>query len=177
MAFQRPTFSQLYAQTLSDIQSKSGANALLRRAVLPAVAFALAGLIWLCYDYLDYIAKQSVPYTATGENMYAWGALKGANPKSATRATGSAQFSGASGTIVAGSIVARGDGTTYATTADGTISAGLVMVPIQAIVAGSAGNADAGIGLTLQAPAAGINAGGIASTVIADGADAEAEDD
>lgn len=178
MAFARPTFSQLYDQALSDIKSVSGASALLRRAVLPAVAFALAGLAWLNYSYLDYISRESVPFTAKDEYLYAWGAMKGVNPKPAETATGSVQFSGSNGAVVAsGSSVARSDGAAYVTTADSAVAAGLVTVPVVALVAGSAGNTDALIGFTLSSPVPGVSAGGLASTAISGGADAEPVDD
>jgi uncharacterized phage protein gp47/JayE len=178
MAFARPAFQDLYQQALTDIQSQSGTTSFLRRAVLPAVAWALAGLAWLHYGYLDYISLQSVPFTATDEYLYGWGALKGVTPKAASAASGTATFTGANGaTISAGQIVVRGDNVNYTVTTGGTIVSNTVTVSIAALVAGAAGNANVGISLTLSSPASGVNAGGLAASALAGGADAELDPD
>lgn len=174
MAFARPAFLDLYSQALNDITSQSATNALLRRAVLPAVAFALAGLSWLHYGYLDYISLQSVPFTATGEYMRGWGALKGVAPLPAASANGAATFPGTNGaTIDAGQIIVRGDNVSYSVTTGGTVAGNTITVPISAIIAGAIGNAAAGVGLTLSSPASGIIAGGVAASELEGGADAE----
>ncbi|EON10601.1 baseplate J family protein, partial [Pandoraea sp. SD6-2] len=68
MPYQRPTLTELQQQVASDIASNvQGADPLLRFANLKITGRVQAGLAHLHYGYIDYIAKQAVPWTATGE--------------------------------------------------------------------------------------------------------------
>ncbi len=72
----------------------------------------------------------------------------------------------------------RGDGFAYITSVDAVVDGtGAVTAPIVATVPGAAGNAAAGIGLTLGTAVTGITSAGTASTVITGGADQETDDD
>lgn len=185
MPFARPPLSQLRSQVAADISSGlPGADGLLRFSNLNVLGTALAGLSYLQYGYVDYIALQATPYTATGEYLEGWAALKKIYRESATAATGTATFPGTSGTIASGTQMSRGDGYVYAATASGTISGGTVTVPIQAVLApidpmnnptgnGALGNASAGTVLTLQTAIIGIQSGGVAASDITGGSDVE----
>ena len=176
MPFARPTLTALRAQIIADILPAAGN--LLSRAVLRALAWGQAGMANLHYGFLDRIAEESVPWSATEERMVAWAALKGVTAKAATPASGLAAFTGTSGaSLASGSSVTLQDGTAYVTTAIGTVASGAVTVPIVATVPGALGNADAGTTLTLGSGAPGINATGIAVTALTGGADAEAPAD
>lgn len=177
MPYQRPTLTELQAQAIADITGITQDGNLLRRAILRALSWAQAGLAWLHYAYLDWISRESVPWTATEERLYAWGALRGVIPLPAATASGSASFSGVEGApLPAGTPVRRQDGTAYVTTADGTVAGGAVTVPITATVAAAAGNADAGTPMALGAAVDGISADGVAATALTGGADIETED-
>lgn len=178
MPFSRPTLTDLRQQVASDIASSlQGSDPLLRFANLKITGTAQAGLAHLNYGYLDWIAKQAVPYTSTGEFLEAWGALKNVYRKAATPATGTVTFAGASGTIPAGTTVVRGDGVTYTTNADGTVSGSSVTVAVTATTAGSAGNCDPGTAMTLGTAITGIQSGGVAAAAFTGGADVEIDDD
>ncbi|HBD37520.1 MAG TPA: phage baseplate protein, partial [Cupriavidus sp.] len=127
----------------------------------------------LHYGYLDWIAKQAVPWTATDEYLEAWGALKNVYRKPATAATGSITFPGSSGTIPAGTTIVRGDGVTYTANASATVSGTSVTVAVTATVAGSSGNCASGTAMTLGTAITGIQSGGAAVAAFTGGADVE----
>ena len=57
----------------------------------------MAGFTYSLYGFLDWIALQGVPFTATDEYLYAWAALIGVYPKDAPPRPGVAQFTGTPG--------------------------------------------------------------------------------
>ena len=190
MPFARPTLSDLFAQVAADISSGlPGADGLLRFSNLNVLGKVQAGLSHLQFGYLDWIALQATPYTATDEFLEAWAALKDVFREPAEAATGTARFPGTLDTVLdAGTLVVRGDGYVYEVTAPGTVDGtSTVTVPIQAVLPpidpvnnptgnGAAGNAAAGTVLTLQSSVAGIQSGGVAATAITGGADIELDD-
>ena len=77
MPFSRPSLTQLRQQASADFTNNiPGADALLRYSNLQVIATVLAGMANQQYGYLDWISKQSIPFTATDEFLAAWGALK-----------------------------------------------------------------------------------------------------
>lgn len=177
MPYSRPTLSDLQTQVASDIASSvPGSDPLLRSSNLRITGRAQAGLAHLHYGYIDWIAKQAVPYTATDEYLAGWGALKNTYLKKAMPATGSATFPGSSGTILAGTQVVRGDGFIYTTNADATVSGSSVTVAVTAATSGASGNCDAGTLLTLGTAVTGIQSGGTAVADFTGGADVETQD-
>ena len=77
MPYNRPTLSELRARNLAAIESElKGVGAPLRFSNLSILGTADAGLAYLHYGYLDWIARQSVPWSATDENLAGWAALK-----------------------------------------------------------------------------------------------------
>lgn len=187
MPFSRPQLKTLLQQAAADISSGvQGTDGLLRFSNLNLLGKTVAGLANEQYGYLDYIALQTNPYTATDEFLEAWAALKNIFRKPANAATGTATFQGTSGyTIPAGTLLVRGDGYTYVTLAAGTVSTGgtvtvtamAVLPPIDPVNnptgSGAIGNTPAGTILTLQAPIQGIQSSGTAATAFTGGADVE----
>lgn len=180
MPYERPTLTALIEQAQADVASSVGLFTLLRFSPERALAVAEAGLAQGLYGYLDWIALQAVPYTATGEFLEAWAALIGVLRKDASLASSTAaSFTGAPGAILpSGTPVARtADGVQYLTTASGTVSAGgAVSVPIQAVDAGAIGNAASGAILTLGAAVTGVNSTGTLAAALTGGADIETDD-
>lgn len=180
MPYSRPTLTELRAQVASDIESNlSGSDALLRFSNLRILGTAQAGLAHLHYGYLDWIAKQAVPYTATGEYLEAWGALKNVTRKDAEAATGTVTFTGTAGyTVSSGLSLTAGDGTTFTLTAGGTVSSsGTVTVAAEAADTGTSGNISSGASLTLATAVTGINAAATAGEDFTGGTDQESDDD
>jgi uncharacterized phage protein gp47/JayE len=180
MPFQRKTLSTLITEVAADISSAlEGADALLRFAVLKVVGKVQAAMCNLQFGYLDWIARQAVPFTAEDEYLIGWAALKGVYQKGASKAQLTAQFTGTTGKVLsAGEPVARGDGVTYTTSTTGTVDgSGNVSVTIIADAAGSAGNADAGTTVSLSVAVDGIQQGGVITGAVSAGADIEDNDD
>jgi uncharacterized phage protein gp47/JayE len=180
MPFQRKTLSTLLSEVAADISSAlQGADSLLRFAVLKVIGKVQAAMCNLQFGYIDWIARMAVPFTAEDEYLEGWAALKGVYRKAATKAQLTAQFPGTTGKVLsAGTAVARGDGVTYTTSTTGTVDgSGNVSVTIVADIAGSAGNADAGTGISLSVAVDGIQQGGTITATVASGADIEINDD
>jgi len=185
MPYARPTLTQLRDGVLQDIQAAqltSGSGqllvALLQKAVLRVVAYAQAGLSYEHYEYLDFISRMAVPWTAETEFLEGWAALKGVYRKQATATVASISFANPSNVnLPQGTPISRGtDGFAYTTIADGITTSGTVVVHAAANVAGSTGNFDANTAFTLSNGIPAINAGSTASSQITAGADTELDD-
>ena len=177
MPFQRPTLSALRNQAIQDVTTSGvpGLDGLLRNAVLRVLAWAMAGLAYSQYGYLDWIARESVPFTATDEYLYAWAALVGIYQLDATAASGIAQFNGVPNIpIPLGATLTRQDGTPYVSTAEADSDAtGVALVPFIASITGAVTNCDDGTPISLDTPPPGINAGGVTVGMTQGGTDQE----
>ncbi len=179
MPYPRPTLTQIKAQVASDIQSAlPGSDPLLRFSNLNITGVALANLANAHYGYLDWISQQSVPFTATDEYLYAWGALKGVTPLAAAIANnGAVTFTGTNGNVIPDQTpLVRGDGVAFVTQGAQTISGGTAIVSASANVAGLAANTAVGSVMTLGTAIAGVQSGGTVSTAFSNGLDAETVD-
>lgn len=189
MPYNRPTLSELRARNLAAIESElKGVGAPLRFSNLSILGTADAGLAYLHYGYLDWIAKQSVPWSATDENLAGWAALKSVTQKAANAGTNtSANFTGTAGkTVPAGTVLNRGDGYQYTTDAEIVISSsGTGLGGITAVLpdpnddptgGGAAGNTPAGTQLSLDTSISGVDSVVTLATAITDGSDIESED-
>lgn len=189
MPYDRPTLTELRDQAVQDVNGQQvtgpGGNtliALLVKSVLRYVLYSEAGLAWQHYGYQDWIAKQAVPFTATGEIFAGWAALKGVFQKDATATVLSLTFTGAVTTppkdIPAGTPVTRGaDGAAFVSTVDATVGGGgTATVTVQAVVPGSAGNTDAGSPMLLANAITGVQSAGVVASQITAGADQETFD-
>lgn len=180
MPYSRPTLTQLRTTVAADIAANLvGSDPLLRFSNLGIMGTVQAGLAHLHYGYLDWISKQSVPYTATGEYLEAWGALKGVYRKDATAAGGQVILSGAVGKLIsAGANVVRGDGEIYTVQASVTIgSGGTATVTVVDQATGAQGNCVAGTMMSLSMPIDGVQSNGVAAIAFTGGADVELDDD
>jgi uncharacterized phage protein gp47/JayE len=179
MPYTRPTLSDLRAQVAADITSGlPTADGLLRFSNLQITGKAVAGLAHLNYGYLDWIAKQGVPYTASGEYLEAWAALKKVYRKTATKAVGGVSFRGTPGKIVdVGTQVVRGDSAVFPSLATATVAAdGTLVLQVSADLAGEAGNTPVGSLMTLGVAIDGVQSVGAVTTALTGGADQEGEE-
>ncbi|MDR3513790.1 MAG: baseplate J/gp47 family protein [Caulobacteraceae bacterium] len=173
MPFDRPTLTELRAQTAADIATQlPGADALLRFSNLGVLGDILAAGVNGHYGYLDNIAQNAVPYTATGEDLEAWAALRGVTRKPAVQAAGTVQFTGTTA-IPSGANVVRSDNTAYVTTAIGTVSGSVVTASVQAVTAGAAGTLTVGQVMNLGSPVSGVLSAGAVTASTTPGADVE----
>lgn len=181
MPYARPTLTQLGAEVAADIEaSLPGVDALLRYSNIKTMGRVQAGLAYQHYAYLDWIAKQAVPWTATDEYLAAWAAFKNVYQKPAVAWVGTVSwnFSGtATPAIPAGAAVVRtSDGTQYTTLTAGVISGTTITATVQCNTAGSAGGCAAGQALTLGQSIAGIQSTGAVASTTTTSVDMETED-
>lgn len=183
MPFNRSTLTQLRLQVAQDIESAlPGSDALLRFSNLKITGDAQAALAFLHFGYLDYIAKNAVPFTSTGEFLEGWAGLKNVFRLNPTQASGTATFKGNNGLVLlSGTPLVRADGVTFKTTADGTLVSGTVTVPVIADAdpngqLGARGNTNAGVVITLGVAIAGIQSSGAVAAAFTGGSDLETDD-
>jgi uncharacterized phage protein gp47/JayE len=182
MPFNRPTLTALKQQVAQDINADiPGADSLLRFSNLNVLGKVQAGLAHQHYGYLDYIALQATPYTATDEYLAAWGALKGVYQKAATQASGLVTFPAASAlpTIAIGASVTRSDGIGYTVQSISSQTSAQITVDVLANpdlsgLTGAFGNCVSGTSFTLGQAVPGITSTGT-SGIVAGGADLETE--
>jgi uncharacterized phage protein gp47/JayE len=184
MPYARPTLSDLQNLVGQDIAAAlQGADALLRFSNLNITGKAQARLSHLHYGYLDWIAKQAVPFTATEEYLEGWAALKGVFRKPPSSASGVVNFPGTPGIVIpAGRGAVRGDGVQLTTLSAATVDgAGNAAVPVIANVdleglKGAFGNTPANTIITLSQAIAGVQSSGKVATGLTGGADIETDD-
>lgn len=158
MAFARPTLDELIDRIQADLATRLAlGGAVLRRSVLGVLARVLAGATHGQHGHLEFLSRQLLPDTSEVEYLERQASLYGLARLAATFAVGDVVFTGAEDTVIpSGTTLLRADGVEYATTAEGTIDSGEATVPVEASDAGLAGNAGAGVALTLVAPIIGI---------------------
>ena len=190
MPFKRKTLSELRQENRQFMQAElESVGALLRFGNLKVLADMDAGMAHLHYAYLDYIARQSTPFTSTDEWLAGWMALKQIYRKAATAARSpAATVTGTPGkTLSKGAVLNRDDGYQYTTDSAITINtAGSATVAVTAVLpditddvtgGGASGNADAGTILTLDANAPGIDSSVTLIEPATGGANIESEED
>lgn len=169
MPYKHQTLTELREQIRSDIRGAlPDTGGLLRFANLKITGDVQAALSHAHYGYLDWIAQQSTPFTATGEHLEAWAALVAIYRKPATAAKSpAALFTGTGGTVPAGAILNRKDGIKY--TLDKAVTVGaqgsaqsavtaVLLSPVDDPTAGGvSGNAPAGTVLMLDNSYAGVD--------------------
>ena len=182
MPYPRPSLASLQQQAQQDVLNSdiTGLDAFLRFSILNVLCWVQAMLSWLHYGYLDYIAKQAVPWTATDEYLAGWGTLKEVTKEAAEAATSTAvsfTTSNTNAVIPAGTSVNRSDGWAYVTSADSTYAGGTVSAPIVSLTPGSAGNSPVGTIMALGTPVAGVQTQGTLTAAAIEGSDIETDDD
>jgi len=179
MPFARPTLAELIERAASDIEAGlPGTDARLRRSNLAVMARMHAGAVHGLYGYLDWLAQQLMPDTAETVFLDRFSGIWGVIRVPASFASGPVTVTGTSGVVVpSGTQMQRSDGAAFVTTADATLAAGTVALPVAAVVAGAAGNAVAGTQMTFVQPVAGVaSAGNVAAGGLVGGADRETDD-
>jgi len=190
MPYKRPTLSELRARNQSAITTGlENIGALLRFSNMRVLGDVNAGMSHLHYGYLDWMAQQTNPSTATDEYLAMWGALVNVYKKNATAATGKAvPVTGTAGySAPAGTLLNRGDGYQYRLDHDVTLgSTGTALTTVTAILpdastdptgGGANGNAGAGTVLSFDVSLPGIDSRVTLAQAITGGTDIEDEDD
>lgn len=190
MPYKRPTLTELRARNQSVITTGlERIGALLRFSNMRVIGDVSAGMSYLHYGYLDWMAKQTNPSTSTDEYLAMWGALVSVYKKAATAAVGkSVLIKGTAGiSVSAGTVLNRGDGYQYTLNTDvtlgsdgtgiGIITAVLPDASADSTGGGAKGNAAVGTVLSFDVSIAGINSSVTLTTAIVGGTDIEGEED
>ncbi|HEY9105213.1 MAG TPA: baseplate J/gp47 family protein [Roseateles sp.] len=179
MPFARPSLADLKARAAADIEAGlPGADARLRRSNLAVIASMHAAGFHSLYGYLDWLALQLMVDTAETVFLDRYAGIWGVLRVPASFAAGPVAVTGTSGvTVPAGTQLQRSDGVGYTTTADITLASGAAELPVAALVAGAAGNADAGTRMAFVAPVSGVNSSAVvAAAGLTQGADRESDE-
>ncbi|MGY2681799.1 baseplate J/gp47 family protein [Pseudomonas tolaasii] len=163
MPFETPSLPVLIKRTQSDLASDS-----LRQSDAQVLARTLSGAAFGLYGYLDWIAEQILPDTADESTLERIAALRlNQARKPAVPAGGSVSFTAAAGGVLdVGTVLQAGDGRSYSVTREVTTRAGTNTATVQAVDAGSLGNAETGLSLLAVQPLQGL---GSTFTVLAPG--------
>jgi uncharacterized phage protein gp47/JayE len=153
MPFETPSLPVLIERTQGDLASDS-----LRRSDAQVLARTLGGTAFGLYGYLDWITEQILPDRADEETLERVALLRLNQPRNpAQPAVGPVGFTAAAGAVLDVDVVLQaGDGRTYKVTTGVTTVAGLNTTMIEAVDAGTLGNADPGLSLSLVQPVAGV---------------------
>lgn len=168
--FDRPTLRALVERTLADTLSRLTDAEQLRRSDARVYARVLAGASHELHGHLQWIAQQVIYDTADAEFLERWASLWAITRKPAEFASGVLAATGA-GTVPQGTLYRRADGAEFEVTASTVVPAD---VPVQAVVAGAAGNTAAGEPLSLMTPIAGVNTvASVSAAGLVNGSDVE----
>lgn len=180
MAFSFPTLSDLVQRARAAFRTElPGSDAWVWPNNLNVSAKVMAAMTHMNFQWLNYIGKQRWISTADGEFLDRHGVVYGVTRLGASFASGEVDFAGTPGTVVPSGIFVEGaDRQRYEVTTPATVPAGgTVTLKVGAQTAGKAGNALAGVEMTLTAALEGLESKGVVATAgIGGGADEETDE-
>lgn len=165
--FQRPTLAENISMIRTDLFALLDLNDELRRMDEDVRAKVYAGALHTVYGYIDYLAMNMLPDLCDESWLYRHAAMKRCPRKQAVAAMGYMRWDGVSNnlTVNAGTVIQRDDLVQYTSLANATSAGGVLRVPVSCSVAGSTGNTDDGVLLSLVTPVNGLPSGGMADTL------------
>lgn len=130
MAFITPSLASIIEANFTEFQASGWApNGFLPDSRVQTLVETQAYVGYETIQYIDYVALQVTPFTATGEYLEAWGQWRGILRHDAAQATGTVVFAGTAGTAIpVGTVVRRSDGQTYRTTEEGIVGASIPLI-------------------------------------------------
>jgi len=178
MPFSRPDLAAINTDLQADIETRlPGGDARPRRSLLGVLATVFAGATHGLYDFISFTADQILPDTADAEHLARHASLWGLTRGPAVAAAGNVDFTGTDASVIAaGSILRRGDGAEFTTTAEAVIAAGAATAPVIASGAAADGDSIASTVLTFTTPVAGVSSSAlVAAGGLTGGADSETD--
>jgi uncharacterized phage protein gp47/JayE len=181
MAFQRDSLIVIFNRIISDIINRvTGADSLLRRSFLRIMARVDAGVFHNLYGFISFQALQLFTTTAGSDVLDIKADQFDMSRKDAVKAIGSGLVTGTAGiSIPQGTELQSSDGVIYITNDQVDIEGGgSVTINFTALLAGAAGNDDAGILLSFVSPISSVDSTvTVDSDGIFDGSDIESDED
>lgn len=168
MPFDIPTLPTLIQRAVSDLAG--AASDVMRRTDAQALARVHSGAAHIAYGYQQWTSKQLLPDECDEDMLIRQANLRlSGGRKAAVSSTGNVDVTGqANAPVDAGELLQTTDLIQYETTAAVVLdSTGTGTVPVKAVVAGKAGDLDAGTALTFVSPVdnvssdAAVSVGGI----------------
>lgn len=178
MPFARPDLQTLVERAQADMRSRlPDTRPALRRSLTGIIARMEAGVAHGLYGYLDWLALQLMPDTASVEYLERWASIWGQYRKAAGYAEGPLTVNGTEGAAIPeGTLFQRADGTRYAAVEEALVGEeGSAEVAVQALEAGIDGNAPKDTELSLMAPLAGIKSDAVAKEGLSGGVAEESD--
>jgi len=154
------TLQEAVSATHDDVDAAlDGADSRVRRRQTRALAMALGGIRWLLQRTARDVSNEILPDLASAAGVRRWRLLLGLPEIASVRATGDSQATGTPATAIPlGTSFTRADGTLYTSTAGVVIGGGgSIDVPLEAVEAGTDGDAAAGVKIYLSSPIAGVD--------------------
>lgn len=184
MPWLTPTLKEVRSLVRDHVRGAlPGADAMIPNSVLRVLSDSQGALCHLTLQYEDWLALQLIPDTAETEWLDRHGDIWLVNSdgttgrKMATLAEGVVEFTGAPGAAVPrGARLGFSTSVEYEVTEVTVIGTEPTPAPVRALDPGEIGNLDAGTGITLVTPFAGVNGTAIV-VVMSGGADIESDDD
>ncbi|MCP3653318.1 MAG: baseplate J/gp47 family protein [Herbaspirillum sp.] len=179
MPFDRPNLRELVTRALADINGRlTGAEARLSVATLNVLAVVQSGAVDGLHGHLDWLADQLMIDRCDEDHLARYASIWKVPRKAAAPSAGFAAVNAfAALTVDAGTLIQRQDGVQYKTTAATNLAVGAGALPVVAVVAGTTGNAAAGIALNLVTPIDGLDSSmTVGPAGITDGAEQETVD-
>jgi uncharacterized phage protein gp47/JayE len=174
MPWTTPTLKQVRETVRGEITTSLGRASFAGNSVLRVIADATAALTHLTLRYIDWITLQLLPDTAEQEWLDRHGDIWLVNAdgstgrKAGTFASGEVTVTGPDGIILpAGTRMSGADNWPYETTAQVFMNTNGVVVPVQALTAGSDGNRAVGDVLAFDVGISGVD--GSAPVILIDG--------
>lgn len=155
MPFDTPSLPALVARAESDLSAQ--ADSVLRRSDQRVLARVHGGTAYGLYGLLGWTSRQVLPDSCEADVLARWAAIRGVARTPATSASGGVVLRGAAGAQVdAGVLLQSQDGRQFVTTQAVVIAPGGQVAPVQAVVAGAAGNSPAGLRVAIVSPVEGV---------------------
>lgn len=175
-SFTRPTLETLISRTRADVLSRLATDDVLRHSDAEVLARVEAGVVHGLYGYLDYLATQLLPDKAT-DWLERHGSLWGKPRKAASKAAGSATMTTVSGAVISvDTLLYSASNIQYTVTEEAEATGASLVIAVEAVVAGEAGNLASGAPLSLVSPVDGVQTQGVSGT-ISGGSDQELLED
>lgn len=156
MAYPRPSLVDLQKRIYADIISESGIKSLLKRSVVKAMSYAIAGAAHLLFGFIDFVFREAFPTTCSEETLYIWAYVFNVPRKAASYSKRRVKFSGNNGVYIPEGTVLRSGDVEFSIDEGGYISSGTYSPMVTCLTAGADGNIEAGSILNLSQPIAGV---------------------
>lgn len=164
----RPDLATIESRIQADIEARlPGTNPRLRRSLLRVLGRVMAGSAHGLYGYLDFISRQIIPDTASGEYLEHWAHIWGISRSAGAKATGTVTVTGEVGASVPiGAELQTQEGVAFLVTAGVTLGISESgQVTVQAKEVGADGNLASGTVLYFVTPQPGIDANAQSGTL------------